>query len=88
MGVGGADGTGVGVGRGVGDGEGVTFIRGVSVGAGRDTVTFDVPFTVPFAAFSVVVPEAIAMKKPVVLIVPTVVLLFVHVQSKTISSIS
>ena len=51
-----------------------------------DVVTFDVPFTVPFAAFSVVVPEAIAMKKPVVLIVPTLVLLFV--QLKTISSIS
>lgn len=86
MAVGGADGTGVGVGRSVGDGEGVTFTCGVSVGVDMDVVTFDVPFTVPFAAFSVVVPEAIAMKNPVVLIVPTVVLLFV--QLKTISSIS
>ena len=59
----------------------------VSTGAASDTVTLAVPVTLPLVAVTVVVPAATAVNTPVVAsIVPTVVLLLLHVTVAVIGS--
>ena len=56
------------------------------VRTGSATVTLAFPVTLPFVAFTVVVPAATAVNTPVVaLIVPTVVLLLFHATTAAIA---